>query len=79
MAWKWIRISLKSRMVSWHKNKIIKAGVSNRMRQCLNSLVLNVPIPAYLGSRGKPFFRNFNVFSVCLPIVDWYKFIYTNL
>ncbi len=28
-------------------------------RQCLNFLVLNVHIPAYLGSRGKPLFRNF--------------------
>jgi hypothetical protein len=31
-------------------------------RQCLNFLVLNVHIPAYLGSRGKPFFQNFKVF-----------------
>ncbi len=66
MAWKWIRISLKSRMVSWYKNKIVRAGVSNCMRQCLNFLVLNVHIPAYLGSRGKPFFWNFEVFCyVC--------------
>ncbi len=30
--------------------------------------VLNVHIPEYLGSRGKPFFRNSILF--CLPIVD---------
>jgi hypothetical protein len=36
MAWKWIRISLESWMVSWYKNEIIRAGVSNCMRQCLN-------------------------------------------
>jgi hypothetical protein len=56
MARKWIRISLESRMVSWYKNEIVRAGVSNCMRQCLNFLVLHVQIPAYLGSRGKPFF-----------------------
>ncbi len=78
MAWKWIRISLESRMVSWYKNEIIRAGVSNCMRQCLNFLVLNVHIPAYLGSRGKPFFCNFEVFLLCQPIVDQYKFVYTN-
>jgi hypothetical protein len=32
--------------------------------------VLNVHIPAYLGSRGKPFFRNSKCFLLCLPIVD---------
>ncbi len=67
MAWRWIRISLESRMVSWYKNEIKRAGVSNCMRQCLNFLVLNVHIPAYLGSREKPFFRNFKFFRyVCL-------------
>jgi hypothetical protein len=29
MAWKWTRISLESRMVSWYKNEIGQAGVSN--------------------------------------------------
>jgi hypothetical protein len=53
MAWRWICISLESWMVSWYKNEIVRAGVSNCMRQCLNFLVLNVHIPAYLGSRGK--------------------------
>ncbi len=66
-------------MVSWYKNEIVLAGVSNYMHQCLNFLVLNVHIPAYLGSRGKPFFQNFQVFCVCLPIVDWYNFVYINL
>jgi hypothetical protein len=56
MAWKWIRISLESWMVSWYKNEIVQAGVSNRMRQCISFFVLNVHILAYLGSRGKPFF-----------------------
>jgi hypothetical protein len=50
MAWKWIRISLESWMVSWYKNQIVQAGVSNRMRQCLIFLVLNVHIPTYLVS-----------------------------
>jgi hypothetical protein len=62
MAWKWISTSLESLMVSWYKNEIVRVGVSNCMRQCLNVLVLNVHIPVYLGSRGKPFFG--------LPIVD---------
>jgi hypothetical protein len=70
MAWKWIRISLESWMVSWYKNKIVQASVSNCMCQCLKFLVLNVLIPAYLGSRGKPFFQNFKVFLLCLPFVD---------
>ncbi len=77
--WHGICISLVSRMVSWYKNEIVRAGVSNRMCQCLIFLVLNVHIPVYLGSRGKPFFQNFEVFLVCLPIVDQYKFVYTNL
>jgi hypothetical protein len=70
MAWKWIRISLESLMVSWYKTKIVQAGVSNCMHQCLIVLLLNVHIPAYLGSRGKPFLQNFGSFLVCLPIVD---------
>jgi hypothetical protein len=79
MAWKWSRISLESWMVSWYKNEIIQASVLNCMRQCLNFLVLNIHIPAYMGSRGKPFFQNFEVFLLCLPIVDQYKFVYNNL
>jgi hypothetical protein len=39
-----------------------RAVVSNCMRQCLNFLVLNVHIPAYLGSRGKPFFSKLRSF-----------------
>ena len=71
LAWKWIRISLKSWMVSWYKNKIVRAGVSNCMgQQHLNFLVLNVHSPAYLGSRGKTFFQTLDVFLLCLPIVD---------
>jgi hypothetical protein len=62
MAWKWICISLESWMVSWYKNKIVRASVSNCMHQCLNCLVLNIHIPMYLGSRGKPFFWNLEVF-----------------
>jgi hypothetical protein len=58
LAWKWIRISLESWMVSWYKNEIAQASVSNCMHQCLNVLVLNAHIPKYLGSRGKPFFLN---------------------
>jgi hypothetical protein len=78
MAWKWICISLKSWMVSWYKNNIIQASVSNCMRQCFNFLVLNIHIPTYLGSRGKPFFET-SKFFWCLPIVDKYEFVYTNL
>ncbi len=59
MAWKWICRSLESWMVSWYKNKIIWAGVSNCIRQCLNFFVLNVHIPAYLGWRGKPIFGTY--------------------
>jgi hypothetical protein len=70
MAWKWIHISLKTWMVSWYKNEIVWANVSNCMSQCLSCLVLNVHISAYLGSRRKPFFQNLAVFLVCLPIVD---------
>ncbi len=72
--------------MDFHKSRILdgvlaqkqnlRAGVSNCMHQCLNFLVLNVHIPAYLGSRGKPFFLNFEVFLLCLPIVDQYKFVY---
>ncbi len=40
------------------------AGVSNRMHQCLNFFVLNVHIPAYLGSRGKPLFETSKFFGV---------------
>ena len=32
----------------------------------------------FLGSRGSPFFET-EVFSLCLPIVDQYEFVYTNL
>ncbi len=39
-AWKWIRISLESRMVSWYKNEIVQAGVSNCMHHCLNFSLL---------------------------------------
>ncbi len=53
MAWKWIRISLESRTVSWYKNEIVRADVSNCMRQCLKFSVLNVHIPVYMGSKGK--------------------------
>ncbi len=53
MARKRIRISHESWMVSWYKNEIVQAGVSNCMHQRLNFLVLNIHIPAYLGSRGK--------------------------
>jgi hypothetical protein len=60
-------------MGSGAKTKLYEPG------QCLNFLVLNVHILAYLGSRGKPFFQNFEVFLVCLPIVNQYKFEYTNL
>ncbi len=79
MAWKWIHLSLESRMVSWYKNKIELAGVSNCMRQCLNFLVLNVHIPAYLGSRGKPFFWNFVYENIILHVQSIvYEFVYMN-
>ncbi len=66
MAWKWIRISLESWMVSWYKNEIVQGGVSNCMHQCLIFWVLKVHIPAYLGSRGKSFFETSKFFQcVC--------------
>ncbi len=66
-------------MVSWYKNEIVQAAVSNCMCQCNNFLILNVHIPVYLGLTGKLFFQNFKGFYLCLPIVDQYKFIYNNL
>ncbi len=47
-----------------YKNEIVQAGVSNRMRQCFNFLVLNVHIPTYLGLRGKPFLKLLSFFGV---------------
>ena len=61
------------------QNKILWAGVSNRMHQCLNFLVLNVHIPTYLGSRGKPFLETSKFFLVCLPIIDMYDFVRTKM
>jgi hypothetical protein len=69
MAWKWIRISLESRMVSWYQNKIVRAGVSNRMRQCLNfgTKRTHSCVP---GLKGEALFSNLLSFLVCLLIVD---------
>ncbi len=83
MAWKWIHISLESWMASWwfwYQIKIVQARVSNRTARVSNFLVQNVHIPAYLGSRGKPFFWNFSVFfrmSADLRLVQicTYKFV----
>jgi hypothetical protein len=64
MAWKWICISLESWMVSWYKKK--KDEPVSRIA-CVSVkffLVLNVHIPVYLGSRGKPFFGTLSFFIV---------------
>ncbi len=61
MTWEWICISLESWMVSWwfwYRNKIVWARVSYCMACISIFLVLNVHIPTYLGTRGKPFFWN---------------------
>ncbi len=43
----------------WNKHKFLRAGVSIRMCMCLIFWVLNIHIPLYLDSRGKPFFPDF--------------------
>ncbi len=86
MAWKWICISLKYRMVSWwfwYKNEIIQARLKS-YGPFLNFLVLNVHIPAYLGSRGKSFLWDSEVFFVVsadrsLVQICIYKFTQINL
>ncbi len=66
MAWKWIHMSLESWMVSWYKDKIAQAGVSNCMRLCLNFLVLNEHIPRIPGLIGEVLFSKLNsFFAVC--------------
>jgi hypothetical protein len=92
MAWKWIRISLESWMVSWwfwYKNKIVQAHVSNCTVHVSNILVPNIHTPVYLGSRGKPFFWNSEVFFVvsadcrlvrfCIYKFVLYEFTHINL
>ncbi len=45
-------------MVSWYKNEIVQAGVSNCMRRCLNVSVLNVHFSYIPGLKGEsPFFK----------------------
>ncbi len=73
MAWKWVRISLKSWMVSWYKNKIVRAGVSNYIRH-LNYFGTKRTHSRVPGLNGEALFLE-QVFSLCLPIVDQYKFI----
>jgi hypothetical protein len=81
MAWKWIRISFESRMVSWYKNEMVRAGISNCMRQCLNFLILNVHIPAYLGKRASVFLLSVDRRLVQIRIYQFvlYKVTHVNL
>ncbi len=62
MAWKWIRISLESRMGcpdgSGTKTKSYVPVSQIACVSVSNVLVLIVHISVYLGSRGKPFFWN---------------------
>jgi hypothetical protein len=46
------------------QKQILQAHVSNCMARVSIFLVLNVHIPAYLGSRGKPFFGTHKFFVV---------------
>ncbi len=66
MAWKWICISLESRMGcpdgSGTKKKSYKPASQIACISVSIVLVLNVHIPTYLGSRKKPFFWNLKFF-----------------
>jgi hypothetical protein len=62
----------------WYKNKSYKPMCQIEQAHVLNYLVLNLHIPAYLGSRGEPLCLD-ELFLFCLPIVHLYKFVYTNL
>jgi hypothetical protein len=60
MAWKWIRISLNSQMVVLMEsgsNTKLYEPVSQIACVCVSIiLVINIHIPLYLHSKGKPFF-----------------------
>jgi hypothetical protein len=62
MAWKWIRISIESWMVSWYKNKIVRAGVSNCMSQCLNFFGTKCTHSLVNWLKGEAFFLTFLCF-----------------
>ncbi len=72
----------------WYKNEIVQARLK-LYGPFLNILVLNVHIPAYLGSRGKPLFWESEVFFVVsadrslvkIRIYEFvlYKFLQINL
>ncbi len=80
MAWKWICISLKSRMVvlmeSGTNTKFYKPVSQIACICVLFVLVLNIHIPLYLDSRGKHFFRTskFFFFSSSFNFINPYKF-----
>ncbi len=87
MAWKWIQISLKSWMVSWYKNEIIRAVVSNCMRQCLNYFGTKHTHSRIPGLKGEALFSVFVVVSanrrgdiVCrnVPELPRYHFLTTD-
>ncbi len=83
LAWKWIRISLESWMGcpdgSGTKTKLYEL-VSQTA--CISGSIFGTKhthsrVP---GLKGEGlFFLIFQVFLVCLPIVDQYEFVYTNL
>ncbi len=82
LAWKWIRISLESRMgcpdgsgtQTNHTSWCLKLHVS--VSQCFGTKRTHSHAP---GLKGEAFFSKLQVFLVCLPIVDQYEFVYSNL
>jgi hypothetical protein len=80
MAWKWIFINLNSRMVV-----LMESGTNTKFYELVSQitcvcvpfiLVLNIHIPLYLDSRGKPFFwtSKFFFFSSSFNYINSYKF-----
>jgi hypothetical protein len=68
MAWKWIRISLKSWMVSWwcwYKNKIVQARVSNCMHQCLKCVCTKRTHSRVPGLKGEALFSELFLSANC--------------
>jgi hypothetical protein len=57
-------------MGSGTKTKIVRAGVSNCMRQCLNFFRTKCTHSRIPGLKGEALFLELNFFLLCLPIVD---------
>jgi hypothetical protein len=66
MTWKWICLSLTSRMVSWYKNKIVQADVSNCMRQFLNCFGTKHTHSSIPGLKGEALFFELKFFVVSM-------------